>query len=109
MKFFNRRLQKIYFNFYFFLKTPIVTLQGHREAISGVQWINEDSILTSSWDHTLKIWDLNLGGIKSEISGNKSFFDMSYSKINGLIITASADKSLRLYDPRSIREFFFQI
>lgn len=89
------------------LKTPIVTLQGHREAISGVEWINEDSILTSSWDHTLKIWDLNLGGIKSEISGNKSFFDMSYSKINGMIITASADKSLRLYDPRSIRKFYF--
>lgn len=87
------------------IRTPIVTLQGHREAISGVEWINEDSILTSSWDHTLKIWDLNLGGIKSEMSGNKSFFDMSYSKINGMIITASADKNLRLYDPRSIRKF----
>lgn len=85
-------------------RTPMLTLQGHREAISGVQWITDDTILTSSWDHTLKIWDLSLEGVKSEISGNKSFFDVSYSKLNGLIITASADKNLRLYDARSNRK-----
>lgn len=82
-------------------RTPVLTLQGHREAVSGVQWLNEQSLLTSSWDHTLKIWDLAMEGVKSEISGNKSFFDISYSQLNGLIITASADKNLRLYDPRS--------
>lgn len=81
----------------------MLTLQGHREAISGVQWMTDDLLLTSSWDHTLKIWDLALGGIKTEITGNKSFFDVSYSKLNGLVITASADKNLRLYDPRSNR------
>lgn len=80
--------------------SPVITLKGHREAISAVQWINEETILTSSWDHTLRLWDLALEGIKLEISGNKSFFDMSYSPLNGMIITASADKNLRLYDSR---------
>lgn len=82
-------------------RTPIITLQGHREAISGVQWINEDTIVTSSWDHTIRVWDLALKGIKSEISGNKSFFDISYSKLNGLVIACSADKNLSLYDLRT--------
>lgn len=81
-------------------KTPKMTLQGHRECVSGVQWIDDDTILTGSWDHTMKIWDLNLEGIKTEITGNKSFFDVSYSRLNNLIITASADKNLRIYDPR---------
>lgn len=81
--------------------SPVITLKGHREAISAVQWINEETILTSSWDHTMRVWDLALEGIKLEISGNKSFFDMSYSQLNGLIITASADKNLRLYDSRT--------
>lgn len=89
-------------------RTPIMTLQGHREAISGVQWMADDMVLTSSWDHTLKIWDLSLEGVKSEISGNKSFFDVSYSPLNGLIITSSADKNLRLYDARSNRKCAFE-
>lgn len=86
-------------------RTPMMTLQGHREAISGVQWMANDLVLTSSWDHTLKIWDLSLEGVKSEISGNKSFFGVSYSPLNGLIITSSADKNLRLYDSRSDRKY----
>lgn len=80
--------------------SPVITLKGHREAISGIQWVNEDTVLTSSWDHTLRLWDLALEGIKFEITGNKSFFDVSYSTLNGLIVTASADKHLRLYDSR---------
>lgn len=67
--------------------------------------MDAETILTGSWDHTLKIWDLHLEGIKSEISSNKSIFDASYSKLNRLIMTASADKNLRLYDPRTNRKF----
>jgi WD domain, G-beta repeat. len=59
-----------------------------------------DEIITSSWDHTLKIWDAELGGMKSEIVGNKSFFDVHYSPLSKLVITASADKQIRLYDPK---------
>lgn len=86
------------------IRTPHMTLEGHKEAVSSVQWIDNATILTSSWDHTMKIFDLNVRAIKNEIPGNKSFFDASHSKLNGMIITASADKNLRLYDPRSNRK-----
>lgn len=86
------------------VRTPQITLEGHREAISAVQWIDNSTVLSASWDHTLKIWDLSMGAIKNEIPGNKSFFDACYSSLNGMIITASADKNLRLYDPRSNRK-----
>lgn len=82
-------------------QTPIATLSGHREAISGVQWLDDSTLLTSSWDHTLRVWDLEMKAIKQEISGNKSFFDLSYSHVNKLVITSSADKNVRLYDLRS--------
>lgn len=83
------------------IKTPIMTLKGHREAISAVVWTDDQEIATSSWDHTLRVWDAELGGLKSEIAGNKSFFDMSYSPLNKAVITASADRHIRLYDLRS--------
>lgn len=86
-------------------RTPLMTLQGHREAVSAVEWMADDMVLTGSWDHTLKIWDLSLEGVKAEISGNKSFFDVSYSPRNGLIVTASADKNVRLYDARTNRKW----
>ena len=91
------------------VRTPVVTLAGHREFVSGVQWIDNTTIATCSWDHTIKLWDLSMGGIKTEFTGNKSFFDLSYSPLNGMIITASPDKNLRLYDPRSKRKFFFKM
>lgn len=89
-------------------RTPLATLEGHREAISSSQWMDNSTILTSSWDHTMKIWDLNMKALKNEIAGNKSFFDASYSPLNGLIITASADKNLRLYDPKSNRKILLK-
>lgn len=86
------------------VRTPILTLEGHREAISSVEWIDNSTIASSSWDHTIKIWDLQMKAIKSEIPGNKSFFDISFSRVNGMILAASADKNIRMFDPRSQRE-----
>lgn len=76
-------------------------MSGHREAISGVQWIDDNTILTGSWDHTLRVWDLESKAINNEINGNKSFFDISYSYVKKLVITSSADRNIRLYDLRS--------
>lgn len=87
-------------------RTPLMTLQGHREAVSAVEWMADDMVLTGSWDHTLKIWDLSLEGVKAEICGNKAFFDISYSPRNGLIVTGSADQNVRLYDARTNRKCF---
>jgi len=83
-------------------RTPVMTLAGHKEGISGVCWTEDKSTLvSSSWDHTIRIWDTEIGGMKSELVGNKSFFDVAYSPKAKLLITASAERSIRLYDPNS--------
>lgn len=85
-----------------------MTLPGHKEAISGICWTENNEIYTCSWDHTIKLWDAELGGLKREIAGNKSFFSMSRSTLNGALITASADRHIRLYDPRSQGKSYLQ-
>ncbi|VVC89344.1 unnamed protein product [Leptidea sinapis] len=82
-------------------REPLTTLKGHKEAVSGVQWMDFNTVLSTGWDHLIKLWDCELGGIKQEIAGNKAFFDADWSPLNRSIITASADRHIRLYDPRS--------
>ncbi|CAB4055849.1 WDR12 [Lepeophtheirus salmonis] len=79
---------------------PLLTLSGHKEAISSLAF-GEDSntLFSSSWDHTIKIWDLSISGMKSELVGNKSFFDISYK--DNTVLAASADRFVRIYDARS--------
>ncbi|XP_011312673.1 ribosome biogenesis protein WDR12 homolog [Fopius arisanus] len=82
-------------------RIPKRTMKGHKEAISGTVWMDNNDLISSSWDHTIKIWDAELGGMKHEIVGNKSFFDVDFSKIGRVLVTASADRHVRIYDPRS--------
>ncbi|CAH2005238.1 unnamed protein product [Acanthoscelides obtectus] len=83
------------------VKTPIHTLKGHKETISSCQWIDNASICTASMDHTIKIWDTELCGIKNEAVGQKAFLDASWSDLTKTLLTASADRHVRLYDPRA--------
>ncbi|OWR44991.1 ribosome biogenesis protein WDR12 [Danaus plexippus plexippus] len=83
------------------IREPLTTLKGHREAVSGIKWMDFNTVVSSGWDHLIKIWDCELGGLKQEIAGNKAFFDLDWSPLNNNIITASADRHIRLYDPRS--------
>lgn len=82
-------------------KAPKRSMKGHKQAISGIVWSDKTEIITSSWDHTIKVWDSELGGIKNEIHGDKCFFDIDYSPLSRTVITGSADQHVRLYDPRS--------
>ncbi|XP_031844303.1 ribosome biogenesis protein WDR12 homolog [Nomia melanderi] len=82
-------------------RVPKRTMKGHKEAISGIVWSEKAEVITCSWDHTIKVWDSELGGIKHDLAGNKSFFDIDYSPLSRAVITASADRHIRLYDPRS--------
>jgi len=82
-------------------RTPLKTLGGHKEAVSGLAWLAAGELASASWDHTIKIWDMEMGGLKGELVGNKAFFSISYSNLNKTMLASSADRSVRLYDPRS--------
>ncbi|CAG9863578.1 unnamed protein product [Phyllotreta striolata] len=82
-------------------KTPLHTLKGHKEAITGINWIDNYAVSTVSMDHTIKFWDAELCGIKNEIVGQKAYLSSSWSSINNTLLASSADRHIRLYDPRS--------
>jgi len=82
-------------------RTPLLTLAGHNEGVSSLQWLEEKKVASASWDHTIKIWDIETTREEKLIQGNKVFIDISYSPLNRLIAAGSCDRHVRIYDPRS--------
>ncbi|XP_019873102.1 ribosome biogenesis protein WDR12 homolog [Aethina tumida] len=83
------------------IRTPLNTLKGHKEAISSINWVDNYVVSTASMDHTIKLWDVELCGIKNEIIGQKAYLSASWSPLTNMLLASSADRHIRLYDPRS--------
>ena len=46
-------------------QVPIMTLSGHKEGISSSLWVDTNEVFTTSWDHTIKAWDIEQAAEKS--------------------------------------------
>ncbi|KRT81986.1 WD40 domain-containing protein, partial [Oryctes borbonicus] len=63
-------------------KVPLHTLKGHKESISKAIWIDNMTICTASMDHTIKLWDAELCGLRNELIGQKAFLGASWSNLS---------------------------
>ena len=41
-------------------RTPLHTLNGHKESISSIAWVDSSTVCTASMDHTIKFWDTDV-------------------------------------------------
>lgn len=79
---------------------PYKALTGHSHFITDLALSNENKYLISaSWDHELRLWDLGSGVCKKRFVGHeKEVFTVAFSPDNRQIISSGAEKKLKLFN-----------
>ncbi|NXT82897.1 CORO7 protein, partial [Zapornia atra] len=85
------------------LREPEAILQGHTEKIYSIRFhpLASDLLVSSSYDMTVRIWDLSLGRETLCLRGHTDqIFSLAWSPDGKKLATVSKDGQLRLYEPR---------
>jgi guanine nucleotide-binding protein subunit beta-2-like 1 protein len=79
---------------------PRKSLKGHSHFVSDVVISSDGQFaLSSSWDATLRLWDLNAGvSTRRFVGHSKDILSVAFSADNRQIVSSSRDKSLKLWN-----------
>lgn len=81
------------------------TKENQQAPLTSFDWnrFNNSLLVTSSYDTTCTIWDLNKGKISTRlIAHDKEVYDVSFMNNDNVFVTCGADSSLRLFDIRDL-------
>lgn len=91
------------------IRTPLLTLSGHKEPVSCLLWNEENELISSGWDHCIRLWDVETASNKHTLTGNKVILCISYTSKKNFVASGSVDKFIRLYDTRASGDVVFKI
>jgi WD40 repeat protein len=79
---------------------PRKILHGHNHFVSDVVISSDGQFaLSSSWDKTLRLWDLNTGATTRRFVGHTSdVLSVSFSADNRQIVSGSRDRTIKLWN-----------
>uniref|UniRef100_A0A673VC26 Coronin n=1 Tax=Suricata suricatta TaxID=37032 RepID=A0A673VC26_SURSU len=85
------------------LTTPEAVLTGHTEKIYSLRFhpLAADVLASSSYDLTIRIWDLKAGAERLRLRGHRDqIFGLAWSPDGQRLATVCKDGHLRVYEPR---------
>eukprot|EP00743_Colponemidia_sp_Colp-15_P003223 GILK01003482.1.p1 GENE.GILK01003482.1~~GILK01003482.1.p1 ORF type:complete len:429 (+),score=37.65 GILK01003482.1:67-1353(+) len=78
----------------------VAELLGHTQQVSAVCWPYTATLYTGSWDHTIRVWDVDSKTTVNTLTGNKIVTALSYNHVAGLLASGHEDRAVRIWDPR---------
>jgi len=79
---------------------PLRRLRGHSHYVEDVVISSDGQFaLSGSWDHTLRLWDLNTGTTTRRFLGHtKDVLSVAFSSDNRQIMSGSRDRTIKLWN-----------
>lgn len=85
-------------------RNPTITLTGHKDGVRGVKWLNNgtgpDSLASCSLDGLILLWDVETGSETKKFVSAKPMLGLDHNENSNLLLTASCDRFVRLWDTR---------
>ncbi|CAE6103090.1 unnamed protein product [Arabidopsis arenosa] len=79
----------------------VTSLVGHTQCVSSVVWPEHDVIYSSSWDHSVRRWDVETGKDSLNLFCGKALNTVDVGgEGSALIAAGGSDPILRVWDPR---------
>lgn len=75
---------------------PVLEFLGHENCVNSLSQSIPEELVSGSWDGTARVWDTRTGMCKHVLEGHQHAVAV-LSLPNGIIITGSQDKSIRLW------------
>ena len=79
---------------------PKNSLMGHTGSVTSAKWLDATKLCTGSYDHSLRVWDMNVGVCESTIHCGRVVTDLSCQPNGSLVCTSHPDGVARLWDSR---------
>lgn len=79
----------------------VFSIRAHSQSLSSITMGVGSSVVTSSWDHSIKLWDMDTQDCVSTFVSNKVVTSLSLHAGNHAAVTAHPDGKVRLWDFRS--------
>jgi WD40 repeat protein len=78
------------------------TLHGHQQAVRAIAFSPDgQQLASSSFDGTLKMWDVQTGECCQSLKGHNSVWSVTFSPNREWLLNASFDQTLKLWDVRT--------
>ena len=87
-------------------RNPLMTISGHSATVSDMFFNTNknDTVLTSSLDQSLRIFDIELGRQTERIQSSKAILSMSHNSSSSFLATGSSDRHIRIYDQKNLEK-----
>lgn len=83
-------------------------LKGHNDRIQDIHWSPDGkTIITASWDRTVKIWNASDGKLQMTLKGHRGFVvSARYLPTQDRVVTTSMDSTARVWDCQTGKPLF---